>query len=106
MIEKIRVCFEMNRVRYSKHAIFEMEHEPLGEILDSEVDEAVRAGEELFQYPEDTPHPSCLIFGRTRNRRPVHTVCGYDEVNDETIVITVYEPSEGRWVEHRQRRKT
>ncbi len=105
MIEKIRRCFQSNRVRYTKHAIFEMEHEELGEILDRELEEAIMDGEELFQYPEDTPLPSCLIFGQTRNRRPIHTVCAYDEKHEEALVITVYEPAPDRWNDFRWRKQ-
>ncbi len=92
-------------MRYTKHAIFEMEHEEFGEILDHELEEAIMAGEELFQYPEDTPLPSCLIFGSTRNRRPIHVVSAYDEAHDEAIVITVYEPDSEQWTDFRGRKK-
>jgi hypothetical protein len=103
MIEKIRRCFRDNRVRYSKHAIFEMEHEELGEILDREIEEAILNGEEISHYPEDTPLPSCLILGKTRNRRPIHVVCAHDEIHDEALVITVYEPASEQWINFRER---
>jgi hypothetical protein len=105
MIENIRRCFEDNRVHYTKHAIFEMEHEELGEILDRELEEAILNGEEIFQYPEDTPLPSCLIFGQTRNRRPIHVVCAHDEIHDEALIITVYEPDEEQWTDFRRRKR-
>jgi hypothetical protein len=103
MLDKIQKCFEVKSVLFTKHAAFEMENEDLGEIFTRDVYEAVSSAELLREYPEDTPLPSCLLFGWTRNRRPIHVVCGYDAALSRAIVITVYEPLPSIWREHRER---
>lgn len=106
MIETVRRCFQENRVLYTKHSLQEMGNEPLGVILDHEINELVIAGEIVQGYPEDRPYPSCLIGGYTRNGRPLHVVCSYDDQSDRTIVITAYEPDPKIWETINQRRQT
>jgi len=53
-------------------------------------------GEMIEDYPTDTPYPSCLVLGR-RGIRPLHIVVAYNATDDETIVITVYEPDPTQW---------
>ena len=48
--------------------------EALGKISEEEVREAVLSGQIIKEYPEDRPHPSILVLGFTRNRRPIHIV--------------------------------
>lgn len=40
-------------------------------------------------YSEDTPYPSCLIFGRTAAERPLHIVCA-PVLAEERLIITTY----------------
>ena len=42
-------------------------------------------------YPDDFPHPSCLIFGYTVNKKIIHVVVSMDEKN--IGIITVYYPN-------------
>jgi hypothetical protein len=79
--------------------------EEFGKITESEVMETVLAGEIIHEYPEDKPHPSVLIFGFTRNRRPIHVVAAYVPNEDKALVITAYEPSPELWYELRIRRR-
>jgi hypothetical protein len=103
MIDKIVKCFESERYLYSQHAREEMEAEELGEISDQEIFEAVLNGKIIEDYPKDEPYPSCLIYGRTSERRPLHVVCAYAEDVNEVIIITVYQPHPDRWVEFERR---
>lgn len=80
-----------------------MEAEELGEISDQEVYEAVLNGKIIEDYPKDKPYPSCLIYGRTSERRPLHIVCAYAKDVNEVIIITVYQPHPDRWVEFERR---
>lgn len=59
-------------------------------ILPSEVTEALLKGEIIEQYPDDSPFPSCLIYGRTRNGRPLHIVIA--DIWDFAEIVTVYVP--------------
>ena len=103
MLAELQRCFRENRVLYTQHARREMRNEPFGRILEQEVYEAVSAGEIIEDYPDDTPYPSCLVFGPTRRGRPVHVVCAHVSEEDRSIIITVYEPDPDRWIEFRRR---
>ena len=99
-------CFDAEAVYYTQHAKTEMENEEYGPILDSEIHEAIRSGELVEEYPDDQPYPSALIFGSTKNGRPLHTVCAYNEEEEAIIVITAYQPDPRRWIGFRSRRTT
>lgn len=82
-----------------------MELEELGEICEDEVYEAVLSGKIIENYPEDEPYPSCLIYGRTSRKRPLHIVCAFSMDEDLSVVITVYEPILKKWVTFSRRMK-
>ncbi len=103
-IETIRRCFESGSVLYTYHARFEMKHEELGQIREHEVYEAIRTGEVIENYPDDTPYPSMLIFGTTISGRPLHVVCAYNPDQDLGIKVTVYQPNPSFWIDHRRRK--
>jgi hypothetical protein len=82
-----------------------MEAEELGLINENEVFESIMGGKIIEDYPEDEPYPSCLIYGKTVKKRPIHVVCAFDNNENITIVITVYRPTEERWVDFERRIK-
>ena len=61
-----------------------------------DVVEVVGRGETIEDYPEDTPYPSKLLLGQPEGR-PIHVVVALNEADDETIVVTVYEPDPSKW---------
>ena len=61
-------------------------------------------GEVIESYPDDEPYPSRLVLGWIR-QRPLHIVAAYHAAEDETIVITVYEPDPALWDETFRRRR-
>lgn len=63
----------------------------------------LKTGEMMEDYPTDTPYPSCLVLGWYR-MRPLHIVVAYNTQNDETIVITAYEPDAVQWDSNFKRR--
>ncbi len=105
LLENIRACFGSDRVLFSRHARDEMLTEELGEIVEKEVFDAVLAGKLIEDYPADEPYPSCLIYGVTESRRPLHVVCAHAEDAQVAIVITVYEPNPERWVDFERRKR-
>ena len=82
-----------------------MRNEEFGPIADQEVYELVCSGEIIKQYPDDMPYPSCLIYGTTNARRPLHTVCAYAQENDQVVIITVYHPDIALWEDYTRRKK-
>lgn len=53
-------------------------------------------GEVIEEYPDDTPYPSCLILGRYKGRL-IHVIAANNCLDEEIIVITVYEPDPSEW---------
>lgn len=82
-----------------------MEPEEFGEIKEEEVFEAVLTGKIIENYPEDEPYPSCLIYGRTSENRPLHVICAYSDEDKLAIIITAYQPHPDRWVDFSRRKK-
>ena len=82
-----------------------MEDDESGEIIDEEVFETVLTGKIIEDYPEDEPYPSCLIYGRTTQNRPLHVVCAYSEDENLAIVITAYQPNPERWIDFSRRQQ-
>ena len=61
------------------------------DIRRDDVIHCIQNGEIIEDYPEDFPHPSCLIFGTTLDNRILHVVAGTDGTH--LYIITVYYPS-------------
>lgn len=66
-----------------------------------EIEEVIQSGEIIEEYPDDKYSPSCLIYGRTEQRRELHVQVSVLPV----VVITAYEPSLDEWIHGRIRRK-
>jgi len=105
LLKKIQDCFRADRLYYTWHARDEMEFEEFGEIKDEEVSDAVLGGKMIEIYPEDDPYPSCLIYGRTSENRPLHVLCAYSNDDNIAIIITSYQPHPDRWVNFERRKK-
>lgn len=100
MIELIRELFRCGNYEYSLHAL---DQSILRRISTREIEEAVENGEIIEEYPADKYGPSCLIFGFTTDRRPLHVQCTYPQRNP-VKVITLYQPDPDQWTEFRRRR--
>jgi len=61
-------------------------------------------GKTIEDYPLDQPYRSRLLLGWCGSR-PIHVVAADNESDNETIVITVYEPDLDRWETGFERRK-
>lgn len=65
---------------------------------------AISGGEIIEQYPDDYPHPSCLILGFSVAEKYLHVVCGTD--GEYLWIITAYYPSTDKWEsDYKTRRK-
>ena len=100
MIEQIRRKFEQDQFEFSRHAVDQMLRR---RIRVEEIRQALRSGEVIEDYPEDKYGPSCLIFGQTTQKRPLHVQCSYPS-RPLIKIITAYEPDLLRWVDFRVRR--
>jgi hypothetical protein len=102
-LQKIQLCYRSDSVFFTRHALDEMKHEELGRIFEAEVSECIENGEIIKEYPDDTPYPSYLVFGRTGSSRPIHVVCAYNGDEDKIIIVTAYEPDPALWIEFKRR---
>ena len=70
----------------------------------AEVRDVLENGELIEEYKADSP-PRYLMLGWSRDR-PIHVVGEDDPIEDETIVVTAYEPDIKRWKDgFRERRR-
>jgi hypothetical protein len=60
-----------------------------------DVEDAIRNGVIIEDYPDDARGPSCLILGRSGGRT-LHVVCGRLE-EAQILIITAYEPDPAEW---------
>lgn len=66
--------------------------------------EVALRGEQIADYPDDSPYPSCLLLGFVRSR-PVHVVLAHDTSTDTAVVVTAYEPDARLWSPDFRRRR-
>lgn len=100
LINDIRAKISGNQFEVSKHAA---DRALLRDIRMHEVQEAISNGEVIEDYPDDKYGPSCLVFGWTRARRPLHIQCSYPS-RPLIKIITLYEPDPSLWIDLKTRR--
>ena len=71
-------------------------------IVRDEIIQAIMNGEIIEEYPNDFPHPSCLILGCSLAGKYLHVVIGIDIV---LYLITAYEPDPEVFPDMRTRAK-
>lgn len=81
-----------------------MLNEESGEIHENEIKEALSKCELLEAYSGDRPFPSYLLFGETNKGRPLHIVCAPLIEEEILVIITVYQPDLGLWINFRGRK--
>lgn len=99
-IEDIRYRLREGHFEFSRHALKRAVER---NISDREIREAGKVLDIIEDYPEDKYSPSCLVFGFTRNRRPLHLQVCYSS-SEIVKIITLYEPDPAEWIEYRIRR--
>jgi len=89
------------KITFRAHAVRRMFERA---VATDEVRAVLATGETIADYPDDTPYPSRLVLG-WRGGRPLHVVAAYNATDDETIVVTVYEPVTADWEPDFRRKK-
>jgi hypothetical protein len=69
----------------------------------ADIEKCVLSGEVIEDYPDDFPHPSCLIFGYTTNGKVLHVVVGTDE--HVLYIITAYYPNTTKFMDDLKTRR-
>ncbi|MGA9100228.1 MAG: DUF4258 domain-containing protein [Methanotrichaceae archaeon] len=94
-INDIINAIQNDRVRITDHAYEEADADQL---KFDEIYFSVIHGEVIEEYWDDVPYPSILIYGKTFNGDPVHSVWAYNKKNGWSVLITVYRPDPKRWI--------
>ncbi|WP_319578021.1 DUF4258 domain-containing protein [uncultured Methanospirillum sp.] len=89
------------RITVRRHAFEQMYTRRISE---DDIEEIIRTGEVIEEYPDDYPLPSYLICGFARVRM-LHVVAAFNKDTDEIIVITAYEPDDDHFVSGKTRRQ-
>lgn len=89
-----------SNIKWAKHCLERMQER---DISISDVESCMESGEVIEDYPDDFPHPSCLIFGHTKNDKILHIVVGSD--GDTIFFITAYYPSTDKFESDLKTRK-
>ncbi len=91
-IQKIRFLCVDDNIEVTHHMLlrFQQRH-----ISYTEIKESIASGEIIKEYSDDKPFPSCLILGRTKSNRVLHTVVGM--ADDKLWLVTAYEPDKTQW---------
>ena len=102
-IGRIRRLVTEGRYGYSRHAERERE---LDMIYTWELEDALRNGEIIENYPDDPRGASCLVLGFC-GPKPIHGVCTIKTEPEELFLITVYDPSKrpDKWTENYRKRR-
>ena len=61
-----------------------------------DVESVLQNGEIIVSYPQDAPHPSCLMLGFVDNRA-IHVVVALEEQTRACYVISAYSPEPSLW---------
>lgn len=99
-LEQIRRQLAAGEFEFSRHALKRAVER---NISDEEIRQAAQNVQMIEDYPEDKYSPSCLIFGLTNKKRPIHLQVSYADT-PMVRIITLYEPDPDEWIEFRVRR--
>jgi len=100
ILKRIKLQANTSNIRITLHAHQEMVEEDITLV---ELLEAISSGQILENYPYHRRGACCLLYGVTKEGRPLHIVCTSSK--PVLIIITVYEPKPPKWVTPTQRRK-
>ncbi|GFH92101.1 hypothetical protein IMSAGC002_03366 [Lachnospiraceae bacterium] len=89
-----------SNIKWAKHCLERMQER---DINISDVESCLQTGEIIEDYPDDFPHPSCLIFGYTKGNKILHIVVGSD--NSTLFFITAYFPNTDKFEKDLKTRK-
>ena len=99
-LKDIQQLYIMHKIKWSTHCLTRMQER---DVSIDDVDNCIKSGEIIEDYPNDFPHPSCLVFGYTVNNNVLHVVVGSD--NEYVYIITVYYPNTDKFENDLKTRK-
>lgn len=88
ILDTIKQLCKECKIKWSAHAAARIRERGLNR---EDILRCITEGEVIEDYPEDFPHPSCLIYGYAVDERIIHVVAGCDE--EYVYIITAYVPN-------------
>lgn len=98
-LEELRRQFSHGRFEFTRHAFKRVVERNISE---EEIRQAGMSAEVIEDYPDDKYSPSCLLLGYAEER-PLHLQVSLAD-GEKVRIITLYEPDEAQWIDHRKRR--
>ena len=89
-------------ITYSGHVLLRMFARAVTTAM---VEDVIKNGVVIEDYPADFPYPSCLILGHV-GTGPLHVVVAQDPANGTCIAVTAYVPDPARWSADFKTRRT
>jgi len=89
------------RIIFRIHAIQRMFERRISE---ENVRRVLQHGEMIEDYSDEMTSPGGLMLGK-HGKRPLHVVAAENTSENESIVITAYEPDPGQWKSNSRDRK-
>lgn len=99
-IEELQNFCRLSKIKWSAHCLERMQERDISRM---DVKNCIEKGEIIEDYPDDFPHPSCLIFGYTVNNKVIHVVAGTD--GEYIYIITAYFPNTDKFENDLKTRK-
>ncbi len=98
-LDHVKKAVEAGKYRFTLHGAQQLIARRLKRVG---IEEAVKSGEIIEDYPKHHYGPACLILGKTVQGKSLHLVCSLQEIVD---IITVYEPDLIEWENNLKTRK-
>lgn len=80
------------QIHFSGHAVLQMFKRGIQE---EDIEQVLKTGKIIKDYPTDKPYPSFLLLGFA-GKRPLHVVASTDKQGN-CYIITAYEPDKKIW---------
>ena len=87
-LQNVRDLIAERKIMWQAHCVSRMQER---DISRADVFNAIETGEIIEDYPDDFPHPSCLIMGTACDGQTIHIVLGSDD--EKIYMITAYIPN-------------
>lgn len=101
-IKDIQAILDSGTLNYGLHAIMRMEERGISK---GDIEDTIRFGEIIEEYPNQKPYPRCLILRSLFRGRPLHIVLGVNLEGRSLYLVTAYEPDIRRWEPGFKKRK-
>jgi hypothetical protein len=97
----LRNALKKRQIVWRKHALERMFER---QVSRKDVMKALSRNDRIEEYPDDTPFPSALFFGKVGSKI-LHVVAAVDKRRQEIHVISAYEPDDAHFEKDKRTRR-